>query len=402
MEQLNIFWNLDLNTILAILFWGTLTILLISLAFFASDDGVRLEPTAFYFVMSKTLFLMAYVLILQGRRIPYFMTVNISGSFLMMAFYFESISILKIGNRLRKRNLYLLTTLTVLFIAIFNVIGLFVHTTSFRAISLTVCVAVVLIVPSILLITDKKISKMSRMTGYVYLVYVLLSLPNGILPYVESNISEEMLHMLQSVSVLMLVLIMITGTMSYFLMLKEKSDIVINKMTEADPVTKVSSRNSFMYLASLTFAENKAEQKITTVLFFDLDHFKNVNDTYGHAFGDTVLKRFGRVLKKNLREEDLICRYGGEEFVALLSGVEQEDAEHMTQRVFDALKNVTFEAHPELQVTASAGIYSDIPDEECDVEDFINKADQALYSAKENGRDRMVVYSEECKIGSHV
>jgi diguanylate cyclase len=124
----------------------------------------------------------------------------------------------------------------------------------------------------------------------------------------------------------------------------------------------------------------------------DLDHFKAINDTYGHNQGDRVLAEAARMLRQSVRSGDHVCRWGGEEFLVVLPG---NDAEHTTvvsMRISEQLRRLRFERAPDLRVTASIGTALRKPAEP--VIDWLGRADQALYRAKQDGRD-CIRFAEE-------
>jgi diguanylate cyclase (GGDEF)-like protein len=129
-----------------------------------------------------------------------------------------------------------------------------------------------------------------------------------------------------------------------------------------------------------------------SVLAFDLDKFKSVNDTYGHAGGDAVLKLFANVARETLRATDIVGRLGGEEFVALLPSTATEAAV-AAERVRAALATASV-VHEErrIAVTVSIGVASGAPTTE--IETLIARADGVLYRAKENGRNRVEIASD--------
>lgn len=130
------------------------------------------------------------------------------------------------------------------------------------------------------------------------------------------------------------------------------------------------------------------------IFFLDLDHFKGINDTYGHSAGDAVLVEVARRLREALRRDDTVCRQGGDEFILLLPGLQDEDglpmiAEKLIQRIGEP---ISFEGQT-LRVGASIGV-SIYPDDGEDRERLIQMADRALYQAKESGRNRFVLFRE--------
>jgi diguanylate cyclase (GGDEF)-like protein len=132
-------------------------------------------------------------------------------------------------------------------------------------------------------------------------------------------------------------------------------------------------------------------------VMIDIDHFKMVNDTYGHLKGDDVLKTLGEAMSaKNIfRENDVVARYGGEEFIILLPGTSAHNARIPAERFREYIKSIVFydDAGKEFHITISLGVSEFRPTDEVN-EEMINRADQALYFAKENGRDRTVIFDD--------
>jgi diguanylate cyclase (GGDEF)-like protein len=127
-------------------------------------------------------------------------------------------------------------------------------------------------------------------------------------------------------------------------------------------------------------------------IFFDVDHFKSVNDTYGHEAGDMVLKAVAETIKTSVREGDTAARWGGEEIAVTLVGATERDAWNKAEDIRRQIDNIKFGKFPDLHITISAGVATAIPG--TSFEDTLGKADKALYHAKDTGRDKTVMYSE--------
>jgi len=126
------------------------------------------------------------------------------------------------------------------------------------------------------------------------------------------------------------------------------------------------------------------------VVMFDVDHFKAVNDTYGHAAGDAVLQRIGKVVMDLVRNEDVVCRYGGEEFVCILRGLTLDQGELFADRVRRTIEaQVVPSGEHKLQVTVSLGVASLDGVNFNSPEEMVNEADAYLYVAKESGRNQV-------------
>lgn len=131
------------------------------------------------------------------------------------------------------------------------------------------------------------------------------------------------------------------------------------------------------------------------VIVIDLDHFKRVNDTYGHAAGDEVLRRVAEVVLANIREEDLGVRWGGEEFVAVLKGASKAGAAMKAEELRQKIGQLVFEAYGNLQVTASMGVAATEGRSDCTFALLFEEADKMVYTAKKGGRDQVVVTDAE-------
>lgn len=127
-------------------------------------------------------------------------------------------------------------------------------------------------------------------------------------------------------------------------------------------------------------------------LFFDIDHFKKINDTYGHDVGDKVLKEFASVVKNSLRVGDIFARWGGEEFVVILLGSNEMDSKVKADEIRKKVEDMTFDNPSELKITVSIGVAEF--DGDIAFENLIKNADNALYKAKNTGRNKVVVFSE--------
>ena len=125
----------------------------------------------------------------------------------------------------------------------------------------------------------------------------------------------------------------------------------------------------------------------------DVDHFKAMNDQYGHLAGDVLLRSVGGLLHANVREIDLVARYGGEEFAAVLLDTNKAAAQHVAERIRAAIAQEPLRAYDEeIPVTVSVGLAT-CPDDAEELMSLLELADRALYQAKEAGRNRVVAYA---------
>lgn len=154
-----------------------------------------------------------------------------------------------------------------------------------------------------------------------------------------------------------------------------------------DPLTQISNRAAFDKSMSKQLSSHKRHQVDFSLMIIDIDHFKKVNDTYGHITGDNVLKVIAEVISKTIRGSDQVFRYGGEEFVVILENTEQGGASSIAERVRKQIQQKVIDVSKNIQVTASIGFASS--DRVNDPSDTLEYADKALYHAKDLGRNRI-------------
>lgn len=129
-----------------------------------------------------------------------------------------------------------------------------------------------------------------------------------------------------------------------------------------------------------------------SIIFFDIDHFKNINDTYGHDTGDIVLQKIAETIHNSLRTGDTLARWGGEEMITSLLGANEKDAAIKAEKIREKIEAITFPEIPDLHVTISLGIASF--EKDMTFSELVKRADNAVYFAKNNGRNKVVTYSE--------
>ena len=158
------------------------------------------------------------------------------------------------------------------------------------------------------------------------------------------------------------------------------------QQTLRDVLTEIPNRLSYDERLNLELANYRRNKDPFTLVVWDIDFFKKVNDTYGHAAGDQVLKLVASILNKNMRETDFIARYGGEEFVSILPGTDLKGAQLLTDKLRELILSSKFHFRKEaVNITISSG-FAEIKNDE-DGEALFIRADKALYKAKENGRN---------------
>ncbi len=168
----------------------------------------------------------------------------------------------------------------------------------------------------------------------------------------------------------------------------------LEQLSETDALTGLYNRRCFDRALSEEFAQALSHRWPLSVMFLDIDHFKRINDTFGHQAGDEVLRFAATLLKKSARQTDVLARYGGEEFVILLPGVGSKPTCALATRLLAAFRHQAhaLQGGERMPVTISVGIATQGEDKEYEKkEDLLAAADKALYLAKSDGRDQFVL-----------
>ena len=167
--------------------------------------------------------------------------------------------------------------------------------------------------------------------------------------------------------------------------------IELKLLASTDPMTKLYNRRYFTEISQEVLYISKREKKNMSILMIDIDRFKRVNDTYGHQFGDEVLINLSRLLLDNQRKSDIVCRYGGEEFVILLPNTALEDATNLAEKLRKQVESLTLitPKNEDFNFTVSIGVAQIDVENELDIEKALKRADDALYVAKNSGRNRV-------------
>ncbi|HEY0844677.1 MAG TPA: diguanylate cyclase [Noviherbaspirillum sp.] len=174
---------------------------------------------------------------------------------------------------------------------------------------------------------------------------------------------------------------------------RKKAEVELEKLAQTDFLTGLANRRHFMVLAEQELLRTHRYGSPLSVLMIDIDHFKRINDTYGHKTGDLVLKEFAGLCQHALRSIDIIGRLGGEEFGAVLPETDLERAAEVARRLCELVAGVKvlLDQGMSLHFTVSIGVTS-VVEPGCNMDTLLNRADTALYEAKNAGRNKVCVY----------
>ncbi|MEG3753136.1 GGDEF domain-containing protein [Psychromonas arctica] len=171
----------------------------------------------------------------------------------------------------------------------------------------------------------------------------------------------------------------------------QEANSQLKYLSHTDSLTQLNNQGHWRNLCENEFINSKNSANPTSMIIFDIDHFKKVNDTYGHPFGDEVLKGIAEAVRQKSKKQDVIGRVGGEEFALLLLDTNLKQAKLVAERLREAIEAIHFEyQNQQVKVTASFGV-AQITDNIPNFESWIERADLGLYIAKNNGRNQVGV-----------
>ena len=179
----------------------------------------------------------------------------------------------------------------------------------------------------------------------------------------------------------------ITSSASQYTKATAKAEAKLRRAADTDGLTGLLNRRRMSDRMQQAWQRASLEQRPLAVLLLDIDHFKLINDRFGHAVGDEVIVRVGQVLQQTVRREDLAARWGGEEFLVMLPGIAFAEAREVAERIRREIAQTGF-SDQRLQVTATIGLAEWQPGESLDA--TIHRADTMLYQGKHIGRNRVV------------
>ena len=177
----------------------------------------------------------------------------------------------------------------------------------------------------------------------------------------------------------------------------EQLNYRLSVLASMDSMTQLLNRREFENQVNAELSVFKDDVFASSMMIADIDHFKQVNDQYGHPVGDELLKQFSLILKAVLRDKDLIARWGGEEFVIIIPETSNEQAGLVAEKICQNFRNAKFNVIG--NITVSIGVASYDKDEP--LEDWFKRVDLALYQAKQTGRDRWVSWLDDEALPQH-
>lgn len=225
------------------------------------------------------------------------------------------------------------------------------------------------------------------MAGMLWLRLVVLLGGGGVLDTPVSDSIARTVYMLCALGT------MLASALGYLLIENELRREELVQLARLDSLTGALNRRALEVVADTEWERHSRYRLPLAVLMVDIDHFKAINDNYGHSTGDAVLRHFSHLLRSGIRQHEVIVRYGGEEFMILAPNTDLDGAVQLAERIQRLIRTVPFDSA--IVITASFGVAAQVPLPDSSWRALVETADQRLYRAKAAGRDCIVIEDGE-------
>lgn len=349
---------------------------------------VHRQPAGFphLYVIGRLAQAIGWLLFLHQPSVPYFVWYVLGNSFLLLGWLSEVLAISRVqatGRRFERAH----AALAVVVVGHLLVNWLLDSSVSIVNFTVSLVLIAIFVLPASHLLRRPGASPLGLAVGSFYLLFCLINVVRALYAMQTDNVSLMTGNVMHSLWFVVLFALLLVGNIGYILLLKEDTDRKLLQAATTDPLTGVANRRALLDDAERRLVDRQATESGVAVLMLDLDHFKQINDTHGHAMGDRVLRAFARCAREQLRPGDLFGRLGGEEFCAVLVATPQVACE-VAERIRTAVERLSFEPVGTLKVTVSIGMAS-TRDSTRALETLLQAADARLYEAKASGRNRL-------------
>lgn len=342
---------------------------------------------------SKLLQGLGISLVLMQGVMPEIISVIAGNGFIIVGIMLETFCLIYVGIRPRDSAARGWIRISLALVAGFTLIYFAGADIAVRSAVISMIAALVMLAVAVGLIFYNNETKLRRITGGFFIAFSIMcglsamdALANKAgYPIFNENPGETLTY-------LMAYGYMLVSTMAFLLMSREALELKLQQAATRDFLTGIYNRGHAMHLAKKLFSLMIRQRKPISVLMIDLDHFKAVNDKYGHFVGDEVLVNFSHKTAALLRSDAVFGRYGGEEFIVFCPNTNEQDAAMIAKRIKGCLVPEFTNKQTLPHYTVSIGAATIIPADIADMAKLMKMADEALFQAKRTGRNKVIQY----------
>lgn len=378
-------FRIDIDTMItAFIFGNAFTILLITAYLIRSPK----DTASIWFAVSKWLQLGAWTSYLFWDDLPRRLIIPLTNLLILCGGCLEMLAVLLMMGMLGRKVKVYYTVLVIGSVLSYVIVALFFNQPNLRIASASFWVMLFVIYPAYLLGAGKEATRLQKMMGAMLFFYAAIMVARGVAAVGEPGMTVFSTNLSQVLYYIGLYLLMIMHNTGFFLLSNERAHVKLKRIATFDELTGTLSRRAFVEQTELKLDDSAKRQERISFLLLDIDHFKQVNDRFGHDIGDTVLKSFAATIRAELHPGDPFGRLGGEEFAILLSGADELESNDKAESLRMAVMN----SHPfdiSMQYTVSIGVVTIKPQGRADLDKLYKISDKALYEAKQQGRNRV-------------
>ncbi|MGQ4665498.1 diguanylate cyclase domain-containing protein [Metabacillus halosaccharovorans] len=346
------------------------------------------DKTLNIFFSAKCLQAVAWLFLAIRGGIPDIFSISLANSLLFIGLAFETGSVLMLLRTFTKLMKKIIITITALNLIGFHLIIVFNNIEYLRIAYASFGTAAAIIIPAYQLFFNRSSAPLKKVLGFLYFVVIISLVLRGAAAMNDHSMGLFTPSLIQSISFLSLYLTMIIGNIGFILLLKEKTDEELIRLATFDDLTNALNRRSFNLKSKQCLVQYRKIQKPVSLILFDLDHFKQINDNHGHDIGDRVLKDLSNHIHQLADKSALFGRYGGDEFAIFLPDTDNTKSSQFAERILSSIQLNTDEQLP-VEYTLSIGVVSVIPQKNTTLESLYLLCDKALYESKRSGRNKV-------------
>lgn len=238
--------------------------------------------------------------------------------------------------------------------------------------------------------SPKRLTGVFYVTSSVFLIIAIFYMVQGAsIPFLSEITLQRFSQSISSVTLLVSICGIVGWTTGLIMMASARLEIDLQDQATHDPLTGIGNRRKFFDESKMALAMARRYKRPFSILLFDIDYFKKVNDTFGHKTGDDVLKAISVMCQRQARLGDIVARMGGEEFIMMLPETSYDQAILVAERLRKEISGITLKVDgAPVRVTCSFGV-TEYNEGDDDIDEIVGRADKALYRAKEEGRNRV-------------
>ncbi|MDT3429068.1 diguanylate cyclase (GGDEF)-like protein [Paenibacillus forsythiae] len=380
-------YQLDIRTLLITLILGNVFMVLLIAAYRYRSPR---DTASSLFIVSKWLQSACWLLVMIRGCLPGPQAILLSNVLMLGGGGLEVVALLMISGAFGVKARRYYAVITALSILSYGLIYFFYHSETLLIASTSLWAVFFIAFPAYRFIANQGGSLLQTVMGVIYAAAAFIMLARAFAAFFsgrDMNIFSP--GLVQQIYYITIFLVMILGMAGFVLLSRERSYETLRRMADVDELTGILNRRAFIDRAQLAAAAASERSEPISFLLLDIDHFKQVNDNYGHVTGDWALQNFASTVEFYLGPRDLFGRYGGEEFALLLPGADEEESSRKAEQLRVAIMSSRIEGHP-LQYTVSIGVITLVPTKSAQLDQLYKLSDAALYEAKQGGRNRVV------------